>query len=91
MIRSWYSYAGEFNEVVLDQDNGLNMFVPTQEALINHEENIEIDQPTVCNVSKLNGTVNLKPGVAVFLACTFANQEKLLNDLLNDTIYLGSL
>jgi len=91
VVRAWYNYTGTFNEVVLDQENGLNMFSPSQEALINHEENAEIDQPTACNVSKLNGTVNLKPGVAVFLACTFANQEKLLNDLLNDTIYLGSL
>jgi hypothetical protein len=87
---SWHNYTGNYSQEILNQEDYLNRYVPTNPELINHEETIKIDGVIVCKVGKLHSLVNLNNNIAVNANFIFTNQALLLEELENNTL-LGQL
>jgi len=87
---SWHNYTGEYSHEILNQDDYLNRYVPTNPELINHEETLKLDSVIVCKVGKLHSLVNLNNNIAVSASFIFTNQALLLEELENNTL-LGQL
>ena len=87
---SWHNYTGEYVHEILNQEDYLNRYIPTNPELINHEETIKLDNAIVCKVGKLHSLVNLNNNIAVSASFIFTNQALLLEELENNTL-LGQL
>ena len=87
---SWHRYTGDYSLEILNAEDYLNRYIPTNTNLINHEETITIDSVTVCRVGKLHSLVNLRNNIAVRANFIFENQALLLEELENNTL-LGQL
>lgn len=87
---SWHKYTGEYSREILNEEDYLNRYIPTNPNLINHEETTTIDSVTVCRVGKLHSLVNLRNHVSAQATFIFENQTLLLEELENNTL-LGQL
>ena len=83
---SWHKYTGEYSLEILNAEDYLNRYIPTNPNLINHEETTTIDSITVCRVGKLHSLVNLHRNIAAQATFIFENQALLLEDLENNTL-----
>ena len=84
---SWWDYTGEFKLDVIDESVGLNRLVPVNEDAVSINESINLDAAIACNVSKVHRFVHLKPGFSAFITCVFENQDKMLSDIKNNTLF----